>query len=1133
MLENTLSFKIKRRCIKKSMVLTALLLLFSFDMASALVPGAVQGYIYSRSIIASDNGNPYWAAYDESGNIAEELGEATGNKDVSKVFIVGGETYRSFTELWQTTLEQYNDSPIQPEVITKAQFQGLTFITVSGVGISAPDLKDNSNFVVVRPPNQIVNGEYQYILNDPSQIILMEAAFDFSQPIGDGVRSMLISREDGSTVVSSNNNIGFETAFFGDRGEYDPNTYNLRDHDDPIWGPVSGVEVESLLSKGITGEDGNYRVYVEMFPCDLVVTQMWNMTAVLYSASFNPRRGRRYPYFMSKQYSPPCWSWSWYGVGIWGLGLRVPNSFYFPPQRYMDFPVDLMVLNGYAKMINGVTVNDEPTTYKSSGADLDKQASPIYDYDGDGATDFALLGSMIDNPSQEPDAPEKIFSDATDGVDDEDLVQGVYFSSVGQIYTGPDGAQPDLIRTADYQANFAHEGLASNLNVQDLANTDLYIFRASTGEIVAERSGLAKDEVDKIKEIGVDEDRGQFFYAMSIRGPRDGIYRNTSRSLTGRYDENGEFQSWDEAFKRWQTFSGMRPELHERQSDHLRPGELVRIIAINRTTGYMGSASTVLTNSTGITNTGTHLSVQLPDITMLPPNLKVWAERHYKIEKGLTKNEERTYTVGNEGGAMKNDEWVAIHTEWLDHNGFPLPKGLEDFGFTGRVGRITGQDVVSEAGGSLSQFAIKPGKHLQVVRVAGQDIANEHLYVQVSGEPKERLADFSSVNRAAGAPAGPDFNSSGVHEGKLKHRPDRYVPIRVPVWDELLSVAGERAYKNAIKEDPSLADTLEEPKPYYHWLYRPEFQFSTYDLNVTEINRTYTTEEGEEQTENVLNSSEPLLTAGDSLIEVLFGLTGNETAPPLDTFNGDKQLILAIGEQEIALTLGQNQTISMDNPEHFSHITAEDFLSISLYLNGDANNLLWQFAFKTMDMDVDSNNDNAFEEPDRSIEEEELETEDGELGKYFAVNDGDVNENGIRDYVEFDYQSNDIHFVPLVIDFPSELNFAESKIKFTYSASDPNQLETVTDPDTEEDIDVPAAGNLRLWLKDANEARNKNTIGNGGDFVENNKQYTPNELGFSESSIEGKSIILYIEGVKPADDFGNQIIEFEVIDESL
>jgi hypothetical protein len=99
--------------------------------------------------------------------------------------------------------------------------------------------------------------------------------------------------------------------------------------------------------------------------------------------------------------------------------------------------------------------------------------------------------------------------------------------------------------------------------------------------------------------------------------------------------------------------------------------------SINRTTGYVGSTRFTLGQVGEDTKEGT-VTHTIPDITLLPPNVKVWAERISPVQHGLTAGEEREYLIGHEGAATQNDKVIAIYTRWLDHQGVPstCPAGL-------------------------------------------------------------------------------------------------------------------------------------------------------------------------------------------------------------------------------------------------------------------------------------------------------------------------------------------------------------------------------------------------------------------------------------------------------------------------
>jgi hypothetical protein len=103
------------------------------------------------------------------------------------------------------------------------------------------------------------------------------------------------------------------------------------------------------------------------------------------------------------------------------------------------------------------------------------------------------------------------------------------------------------------------------------------VFRVSDGTLVTERHGLKPSETAK-RFIGVDEEQGTFYYTIRVMGAREGVlnpHGYTSFQRGGR-----------EAFEQWQAEAQMDPKFYEREADHLRPGEAVQLIAINRASGY-------------------------------------------------------------------------------------------------------------------------------------------------------------------------------------------------------------------------------------------------------------------------------------------------------------------------------------------------------------------------------------------------------------------------------------------------------------------------------------------------------------------------------------------------------------------
>ena len=99
----------------------------------------------------------------------------------------------------------------------------------------------------------------------------------------------------------------------------------------------------------------------------------------------------------------------------------------------------------------------------------------------------------------------------------------------------------------------------------------------------------------------------------------------------------------------------------------------------------------------------------------------------------------------------------------------------------------------------------------------------------------------------------------------------------------------------------------------------------------------------------------------------------------------------------------------------------------------------------TIDLDVDSDNNNGLQAPDRTPEEEQLEDAYRTVGKQIAVNSDDVDRDGVPDFLDgfdLDAQSDSplgahpdddqvaadsqLGFVPLVIDLPAPIDPAKA-----------------------------------------------------------------------------------------------------------
>jgi hypothetical protein len=175
--------------------------------------------------------------------------------------------------------------------------------------------------------------------------------------------------------------------------------------------------------------------------------------------------------------------------------------------------------------------------------------------------------------------------------------------------------------------------------------------------------------------------------------------------------------------------------------------------------------------------------------------------------------------------------------------------------------------------------------------------------------------------------------------------------------------------------------------------------------------------------------------------------------------------------------------------------------------------------FSAVDLDIDSDNNNGYQPPDRTTYEDQIENQTGleYPGKIVFVNSDDIDEDGVPDYADgFDMFGNQgdgasSAFTPVVIHVDSDLP-STATVTFTYDASDPAGL---TRTGNEEDgyEYIPAPGYLRLWNKDGPQSRLKAGLESGGDYIKPGVAYTIAQLGFNIWSEK----TLYLESVLEAE----------------
>jgi|GEM_PF-4256434 len=200
------------------------------------------------------------------------------------------------------------------------------------------------------------------------------------------------------------------------------------------------------------------------------------------------------------------------------------------------------------------------------------------------------------------------------------------------------------------------------------------------------------------------------------------------------------------------------------------------------------------------------------------------------------------------------------------------------------------------------------------------------------------------------------------------------------------------------------------------------------------------------------------------------------------------------------------------------------------------------------DIDIDSDNDDNFSDPEHSYDDEEkIEDEQGDPdypGKIVALNDGDVDEDGIADYADgYDLDPADpdddtctgLQLVPVILEIgvPADAPMwfiYYVKVRLTYDSSDPALVNKT--PEGEYELPGPPEGSLRLWKKNGGETRNKASAKNGGDFVpgrdDGGEENVFDAMALGFPGVTPCVVRLFLEAVKPSAIVADKRIKFEV-----
>ena len=172
------------------------------------------------------------------------------------------------------------------------------------------------------------------------------------------------------------------------------------------------------------------------------------------------------------------------------------------------------------------------------------------------------------------------------------------------------------------------------------------------------------------------------------------------------------------------------------------------------------------------------------------------------------------------------------------------------------------------------------------------------------------------------------------------------------------------------------------------------------------------------------------------------------------------------------------------------------------------------FEYLSIDIDVDSDNNNHLQPPVRSLKEEQIEESSP---KKVIVNSAYNDDDKIPDYADWWIAGKS--FTPVVVQIPDAIPVTEMTVTFDYAASDPSAVSVIAPYGLPEN-----GGPIRLWTKNASDVRSPLSVAQNldpsggrrpGDFVKPGVEYDASALGFSQSA---RTIVFYVEGVRLSKD---------------
>lgn len=172
-----------------------------------------------------------------------------------------------------------------------------------------------------------------------------------------------------------------------------------------------------------------------------------------------------------------------------------------------------------------------------------------------------------------------------------------------------------------------------------------------------------------------------------------------------------------------------------------------------------------------------------------------------------------------------------------------------------------------------------------------------------------------------------------------------------------------------------------------------------------------------------------------------------------------------------------------------------------------------------IDLDVDSDNDNGFDPPERDDHEDELEGRPSARPKIAEANFNDDDGDDLPDYADgynlfgddsADDENGAERFYPVVLALAPGIDPSTAVVRLTYRDSNPLAVERVGEPGAYAYV-LPPGGRFRLWTLPGDEPRSGAPVTGTGHFIPSEAEIPAPVLGFAPGVT---SVTVYLEAVQ-------------------